>query len=104
MRQDWAMPGGAGCAAGNLGWPPAWGDLATFMGQCVSSGHLQSVTGLPRYMSQAVGAGKWVKKESEQTVLVIAWPLLQPMRISTEKELVQQETEEDQGDIGVRGE
>ena len=38
-------------------------------------------------LTEMVGKGKWIKKESEQTILAIAWPLLYPIRISTEKEL-----------------
>ena len=38
-------------------------------------------------LTEMMGKGKWIKKESEQTILAIAWPLLYPIRISTEKEL-----------------
>lgn len=47
MRQEWAMPGGSRvcCGKPGLAVSSAWGDLSTFMGYCVSLGHLESVRG-----------------------------------------------------------
>lgn len=68
-----------------------WSDPATFMGLLGLLCEFRTPGKMSKcfldVLTEVVGKGKWIKKENELTILAIAWPLLYPIKVSTEKEL-----------------